>query len=58
MTLVGSRCGPFPAAIEALAAGQVRVTPLISGRFPLAEGVEALRQAIERPHLKVLLDVN
>jgi len=34
------------------------VTPLISGRFPLSEGVEALRQAIERPHLKVLLDVN
>ncbi|MEW4526273.1 alcohol dehydrogenase catalytic domain-containing protein [Maioricimonas sp. JC845] len=58
VTLVGSRCGPFPAAIEALAAGQVRVTPLISGRFPLSEGVEALRQAIERPHLKVLLDVN
>ncbi|QDU40098.1 D-arabitol-phosphate dehydrogenase [Maioricimonas rarisocia] len=58
VTLVGSRCGPFPAAIEALAAGQIQVAPLISGRYPLAEGVEALDRASRRTHLKVLLDVN
>src|SRR5262249_28325491 len=35
ITLIGSRCGPFDAAIEALAAGRIAVTPLIEGIYPL-----------------------
>jgi len=57
VSVIGSRCGPFPDAIAALNAGQVRVEPLISGRFPLREGVEALHATASQPVLKMLLDV-
>ena len=58
VTVVGSRCGPFDQALAALADGQVRVAPLISGRFDLSNGVEALDHARTRPVFKVLLDVS
>jgi threonine dehydrogenase-like Zn-dependent dehydrogenase len=58
MTIVGSRCGPFDQAIEALAAGQVHVQPLISERFDLSEGVTAMARAAEPDVLKVLLQVD
>jgi len=54
--VVGSRCGPFPAALHALEAGQVDVAPLISDRFALADGVAGLDRAAERGVLKVLLE--
>ncbi len=57
ITVVGSRCGPFPAALQALAAGEVDVSALISAEFPLAEGPAALEAAGDADHLKVLLDV-
>jgi threonine dehydrogenase-like Zn-dependent dehydrogenase len=57
VTLVGSRCGPFDRALAALASGQVKVDRLISNRFDLAKGVDALEHARTRPVLKVLLDV-
>jgi threonine dehydrogenase-like Zn-dependent dehydrogenase len=57
ITLVGSRCGPFDRALEALSAGLVDVRPLISTRFDLSHGVTALEHARTRPVLKVLLDV-
>lgn len=55
--VVGSRCGPFDQAIEGLETGAVEVTDLISGRFALADGVEALEAAAESKNLKVLIDV-
>ena len=55
--LVGSRCGPFDRALEALEAGSVDVSALVSERFDLSRGVEALEHARTRPVLKVLLDV-
>lgn len=58
ITLVGSRCGPFDAALKALAAGDVHVTPLISARFPLSDGEHALKQAAQPSQLKVLLDLD
>jgi threonine dehydrogenase-like Zn-dependent dehydrogenase len=57
VTIVGSRCGPFDRALSALVDGSVSVLPLISARFDLAQGVEALEHAATRPVLKVLLDV-
>ncbi len=57
VTLVGSRCGPFDQALKALESGRVEVGGLISGRFDLSRGVEALEQARTRQVLKVLLDV-
>ncbi len=57
ITLVGSRCGPFGPALRLLADGAIDPRPLIGARFPLHEGVAALRAA-ERPDvLKVLLEV-
>ena len=56
ITVVGSRCGPFPEALEYLRQGLVDPTPLITGRFPLEGGVRALAAAAEREHVKVLLD--
>jgi alcohol dehydrogenase len=56
ITVVGSRCGPFPEALEYLEEGLVDPTPLITARFPLESGVLALATAAEREHVKVLLD--
>ena len=57
VSIVGSRCGPFDRALSALSDGRVRVAPLISDRFDLSRGVDALDAAKDRPVLKVLLDV-
>lgn len=56
ITVVGSRCGPFPPALRLLAAGLVDPTPLIDARLPLAEGVAAFALAARPGALKVLLD--
>jgi len=56
ITVVGSRCGPFDTALRLLAAGLVDPTPLISARRPLADGVDALREARQPDRLKVVLD--
>ena len=55
ITLVGSRCGPFAPALKLLAAGELNVRPLISGRFPLREAPRAFARAAEKGVLKVLL---
>jgi threonine dehydrogenase-like Zn-dependent dehydrogenase len=57
VTVIGSRCGPFPDAIAALAAGKVDVSALVSKRFPLANGLEALDAAKMPDNIKVLIDV-
>ena len=55
VTVVGSRCGPFPPALQALARGQLSVTPLIDHTYPLTEGVAAVQRAATPGVLKVLL---
>lgn len=57
ITVVGSRCGPFPPALAALADGSIDVASMIEARLPLDEGVEALARAGQRGALKVLLDM-
>jgi threonine dehydrogenase-like Zn-dependent dehydrogenase len=57
VTVVGSRCGPFDRALEALAGGLVDVKPLMSDQFDLSDGVRALERAAEPGVLKVLLAV-
>lgn len=57
ITLIGSRCGPFPAALDLLAAGKVDVQPLIQARYPLSEGLAAFNHAQQRGVLKVLLEI-
>jgi alcohol dehydrogenase len=56
LTLVGSRCGRFEAAMPLLERGAIPVERMISGRFPLRGAGEAFARAAERGVLKVLLD--
>lgn len=58
LTVLGSRCGPFDKAIDVLATGQVRVDPLIQGRYPLNEGLTAFAKAQTKGTLKILLEIN
>ncbi|MFQ5586381.1 MAG: alcohol dehydrogenase catalytic domain-containing protein [Thermodesulfobacteriota bacterium] len=55
ISIIGSRCGPFPPAIDALENGSVDVRPLISTTFPLEEGLDALSHASQKGVLKVIL---
>jgi threonine dehydrogenase-like Zn-dependent dehydrogenase len=55
ISVVGSRCGRFPPALELLKQGKIEVENLISEEFPLAEGVRAMTRASEPGVLKVLL---
>lgn len=57
VTVVGSRCGPFPEAIAALAAGEIEVSDLITARFPLQRGLDALAAAASGENIKVIIDV-
>jgi len=57
VTIAGSRCGPFPPAIEALELGTIDVAPLITDRFPLDETPRALERATASDAMKVLLTV-
>lgn len=57
ITVVGSRCGPFDRALDALTRGLVEVEPLVASRVGLSEGVRALARAAEPGVLKVLLDM-
>lgn len=58
ITIVGSRCGRFAPALDALAEGKIVVSDLISGRFPLTEGVKAMEQAGIRGAMKIILEMN
>ena len=56
LTLIGSRCGRFAAALPLLRHPLVRVEELIAARFPLSEAPQAFARAAERGVLKVLLE--
>jgi threonine dehydrogenase-like Zn-dependent dehydrogenase len=58
ITLVGSRCGPFPPALNLLESGNVEPAPLITARYPLDEAETAIQQAAQPGTLKILLDNN
>lgn len=55
ITLLGSRCGPFPAALRLLEQRLVQVEPLIHATYPLDQGLAAFEQAAAPGVLKVLL---
>lgn len=54
--VIGSRCGPFDAALRLLARGDVDVTSLIEARYPIEEGQAAFEHASRPGALKVLLE--
>jgi threonine dehydrogenase-like Zn-dependent dehydrogenase len=55
VTVVGSRCGPFPAALRLLEQRLVDVEPLIHKTYSLNDGLTAFERAGDRGVLKVLL---
>ncbi len=55
ITLIGSRCGPFGPALERLRQG-LDPRPLIDGRYPLDQAVEAFAQAARPGTLKILIE--
>jgi threonine dehydrogenase-like Zn-dependent dehydrogenase len=58
VTIVGSRCGPFSAALLALRERQVDVSSLVDGTFPLEQAEAAFARARTEPVLKLILDVD
>jgi len=55
IVVIGSRCGRFPPALQALAHQRVAVAPLIDRIYPLAEGLAAVVHASRPGTLKILL---
>jgi 2-desacetyl-2-hydroxyethyl bacteriochlorophyllide A dehydrogenase len=55
ITLIGSRCGPFPAALRLLERKLVSPAGLIEAEFPLARAIEAFERAGQRGALKMLV---
>ncbi len=57
ITVVGSRCGPFPPALRLLARRLVNPKKLISRVYPLVQAREACHYAAQRGVLKVLVEM-
>ena len=55
ITVIGSRCGPFPDALEALSNDEVDVVSLISKRMKLSDGPDVLKAA-KKGAIKVLIE--
>jgi len=55
VTILGSRCGPFRPALEALSLGNVGVQPLITESFSLSDADKAMARASDRDVMKVLI---
>ncbi|HZC46517.1 MAG TPA: alcohol dehydrogenase catalytic domain-containing protein, partial [Candidatus Acidoferrum sp.] len=55
ITVIGSRCGRFQPALDALAAGKIDPRPLIDETFALNEGIAAFEAAKNPLNFKILL---
>jgi len=55
VTLLGSRCGPFQPALQALEENRIDVRPLVSKVFRMDDGLEAIEYASRKGVLKVLI---
>jgi len=57
ITVLGSRCGQFPAALRLLKSGRVDFSPLISGIYPIDNAIEGFEKNKEKDTLKVLIQM-
>lgn len=57
VTIVGSRCGRLSSAIELLVSGKIDISPLISSRFRLEDGLKAFETAARPDTMKVLFQI-
>src|SRR5262245_5799070 len=55
INVIGSRCGPFPDALDALVGKRVSVSPLIEKIFSLDDGLAAMNHAALPGSRKILL---
>jgi alcohol dehydrogenase len=55
ITLIGSRCGRFEAALPLLGDGRIRLDEMIADRFPLQDAAKAFERAAQPGVLKVLV---
>jgi threonine dehydrogenase-like Zn-dependent dehydrogenase len=55
INVIGSRCGLFPPALDALREKRVSATPLIEKIYPLAAGIDAVSHAARAGTKKILL---
>ncbi len=55
ISIIGSRCGMFPPALDLLCKNEVDVDRLVSEEFNLADGIDAMAKAAEKGVMKVLL---
>jgi threonine dehydrogenase-like Zn-dependent dehydrogenase len=53
--IIGSRCGPFRPALEALTMGTVEVRPLISEEYGIEDAVRAVQRAAAPDVMKILI---
>ena len=58
ITVIGSRCGSFEAALDLIASGGVELASLVSARYPLDRAIEAFAKAAGKGVLKVLLETD
>ena len=58
VTLIGSRCGPFLPALSLLEKKFINPLPLIDKRFPMDDGLDALKWAAKPGILKILIQIN
>jgi threonine dehydrogenase-like Zn-dependent dehydrogenase len=58
ITVIGSRCGRFMPALDALASGKLDPRPLIDGTFSLDEATEAFAAAANPLNFKILLSAS
>jgi len=54
--VIGSRCGPFDAALRMLHAGMIDTEPLIDGRYEFDDALTAFEAAAQPGAMKYLLD--
>lgn len=55
IAIIGSRCGRFQPAIDALAAGKFDPRPFIDGTYSLDDGIAAFEAAADKSKFKVLI---
>ncbi len=58
ISIVGSRCGPFAKAMDALQERSIDVSGLITHRFPLESAREAMESATSPRAFKVVFDID
>lgn len=58
INIVGSRCGPFTDAINALARRDIDVSSMVARAFPIERAIDAFDASSRPENIKVLLKIN